>query len=222
VARRLRVGVLASGLGTSLQALIDASASGDFPAEVVVVLSNRPSARALERARAASIPARALSQRAFESLTARDQALVDELRKHDVDLVVLAGYDRINDPVFLRAFPERIINMHPSLLPAFGGPSAMAPKPQADALAYGCKIAGCSIQFVVDDGGVDTGPIIAQAAVPVFDDDTVETLSARILREEHRILLDAVRWIAEGRVRLDGRRVYTGHLRPAGEPAPPS
>ena len=221
MARRLRVGVLASGRGTSLQALIDASASPDYPAEVVVVLSNRPSARALERARAAGIAARALSQRNFDSLAARDQAFVDELRQHDVDLVVLAGYDRINDPVFVRAFPGRIVNMHPSLLPAFGGPSAMDPKPQADALAYGCKIAGCSVQFVVDDGGVDTGPIIAQAAVPVFDDDSVETLSTRIRHQEHRLLLDAVRWIAGGRVRLEGRRVYTGHLRPAGEPPPP-
>jgi phosphoribosylglycinamide formyltransferase-1 len=221
VAGRLRLGVLASGRGTSLQALIDASADADFPAEVVVVLSNRPSARALERARDAGIPARALSQRQFESLIARDLALVDELRRHQVDLVVLAGYDRINDPAFLRAFPGRIINMHPSLLPAFGGPSAMAPKPQADALAYGCKLAGCSIQFVVDDGGVDTGPLIAQAAVPVYDDDTVDTLAARILREEHRILLDAIRWIAQGRVKIEGRRVFTGHLRPADEPPPP-
>jgi phosphoribosylglycinamide formyltransferase 1 len=217
---RLRLGVLASGRGSSLQALLDAQADPSFPAEVVVVLSNRPTSRALERARTAGIPARAFSQRRFESLTARDLAFVKELRRYNVDLVVLAGYDRINDPAFLRAFPGRIINQHPSLLPAFGGVSAMAPKPQADALEYGCKLAGCSVQFVLDDGGVDTGPIIAQAAVPVYDDDTVDTLVARILKEEHRLLLQAVRWIAGGRVRLEGRRVLTGHLRPPDEAVP--
>ena len=215
---RLRLGVLASGRGTSLQALLDAQTDPDFPAEVVVVLSNRPSAKALERARSAGVPARALPQTRYPDLRSRDLAFVAELRKHDVQLVVLAGYDRVNAPEFLNAFPERVVNMHPSLLPAFGGLSAMAPKPQADALEYGCKVAGCSVQFVVDDGGVDTGPIIAQAAVPVYDDDTTDTLVQRILREEHRLLLDAVRWIAEGRVRLDGRRVYTGHLRPPDEP----
>ena len=219
MADRLRLGVLASGRGTSLQALLDAQTDPDFPAEVVVVLSNRPSAKALERARTAGIRARALPQNRYPDLRTRDLAFVAELRKHDVQLVVLAGYDRVNAPEFLTAFPERVINMHPSLLPAFGGWSAMAPKPQADALEYGCKVAGCSIQFVVDDGGVDTGPIIAQAAVPVYDDDTTDTLVERILREEHRLLLDAVRWIADGRVRLEGRRVYTGHLRPPDEPA---
>ena len=201
-----------------LQALLDAQADPSFPAEVAVVLSNRPSARALERARAANVPARALPQTRFPDLRARDMAFVGQLKTHDVQLVVLAGYDRVNHPDFLRAFPERVINVHPSLLPAFGGLSAMAPKPQADALEYGCKLAGCSVQFVLDDGGVDTGPIIAQAAVPVYDDDTTETLVQRILREEHRILVDAVRWIAEGRLTLVGRRVMTGHLRP---PEPP-
>ena len=215
MAERLRLGVLASGRGTSLQALLDAQADPTFPAEVVVVLSNRPSARALERAKSAGVAARALPQTRFPDLRARDLAFVAQLKKHGVELVVLAGYDRVNHPDFLRAFPERVINMHPSLLPAFGGLSAMAPKPQADALAYGCKLAGCSVQFVLDDGGVDTGPIIAQAAVPVYDDDTTETLVERILVEEHRLLLDAVRWIAEGRVRIEGRRVLTGHLRPS-------
>ena len=210
----MRLGILASGRGTSLQALLDAQADPAFPAEVVVVLSNRPSAKALERAKVAGVPAKALPQRRFPDLRARDLAFVEELQRYEVELVVLAGYDRVNAPEFLQAFPQRVINMHPSLLPAFGGLSAMNPKPQSDALEYGCKIAGCSVQFVLDDGGVDTGPIIEQAAVRVYDDDTVETLAARILREEHRILLNAVRWIAEGRVRLEGRRVMTGHLRP--------
>jgi phosphoribosylglycinamide formyltransferase 1 len=217
VTKRLRLGVLASGRGTSLQAILDASREGQLPADVAIVLSNRPSARALRRAESAGIPAMVLPQKRFNSLRERDLAMAEQLRAHAVELVVLAGYDRVLDPEFLQAFPARIINMHPSLLPAFGGEMAMAPKPQADALAYGCKVAGCTVQFVLDDSGVDTGPIIAQAAVPVYDDDTAETLSNRILRQEHRILLDAITWIAEGRVRLEGRRVYTGHLRPDDE-----
>jgi phosphoribosylglycinamide formyltransferase 1 len=214
---QLLIGVLASGRGTSLQAIIDASADEKFPAEVAVVLSNRPSARALTRAKEAGIAAFALPQTKFETLRERDLAFVSRLKRHGVDLVILAGYDRVLSPEFLQAFPGRVVNMHPSLLPAFGGASAMAPKPQQDALEYGCKLAGCSVQFVLDDGGVDTGPIIAQAAVPVYDDDTTDTLVQRILKEEHRILLDAIRWIAEGRVRIEGRRVLTGHLRPADE-----
>jgi phosphoribosylglycinamide formyltransferase-1 len=221
-AKRLRLGVLASGRGTTLQALLDASARGEIPADVAVVISNRPSAKALERARAAGVPAFAMSQRQFESLRERDLAMVKRLREHEVDLVVLAGYDRVNDPDFVRAFPTRIINTHPSLLPAFGGVGAMNPKPQTDALEYGCKIAGCTVHLVVDDGGVDSGPIVNQAAVPVYDDDTVETLAARILREEHRILLDTIRLFAAGDVRLEGRRVLTGRRRPANEPPAPS
>lgn len=213
----LLLGVLASGRGTSLQAVLDASTEETFPAEVAVVLSNRPSAQALARAREAGVPAFALPQTKFETLRDRDLEFVRRLKKHGVDLVILAGYDRVLAPEFLQAFPERVVNMHPSLLPAFGGKSAMAPKPQQDALEYGCKVAGCSVQFVLDDGGVDTGPIIAQAAVPVYDDDTTDTLVQRILKEEHRILLDAIRWIAEGRVRIEGRRVFTGSLRPAEE-----
>ncbi len=214
---RLKLGVLASGRGSNLQAILDAAARGDLPAEVAVVLGNRPSARALERARAAGVPAHVLSQGEFPDLRARDLALVERLRDYRVDLVVLAGFDRVLCPEFLDAFPWRVINTHPSLLPAFGGEGAVAPGPQAAALAYGCKIAGCTVQFVVNDGGIDTGPIIAQAAVPVYDDDTVDTLAGRILREEHRILLDAIRWIAEGRVRVEGRRVFTGHLGPNDE-----
>jgi phosphoribosylglycinamide formyltransferase-1 len=210
--------VLASGRGTNLQALLDAAARGEIPAKVAVVLSNRPSARALERARAAGVPAYVLSQRRFASLRERDLAMVERLRKHGVELVVLAGYDRVLSPEFLDAFPQRIVNMHPSLLPAFGGEGAMSPKPQADALEYGCKLAGCTVHLVVNDGAVDSGPIVAQAAVPVYDDDTVETLAARILREEHRILLETIRLFAANRVRLKGRRVLTGTLRPKDEP----
>jgi phosphoribosylglycinamide formyltransferase-1 len=217
---RLRLGVLASGRGTTLQALIDAAA-GDFPAHVVVVLVNRPSARALRRARAAGIPAFALPQQRYPSLRERDLAMVEHFRAHDVDLVVLAGYDRVLAPEFLEAFPARIVNLHPSLLPAFGGEHAVAPQPQRAALEYGCKLAGCTVQFVVNDGGIDTGPIINQGVVPIYDDDTVETLVARLLREEHRVLLEAISWIATGRVRLEGRRVLTGRLRPPDEPPVP-
>jgi phosphoribosylglycinamide formyltransferase-1 len=192
-----------------------------LPAEVAVVLSNRPSARALERARAAGVPAFALSQQRFASLRERDLAMVERLREHRVDLVILAGYDRVLSPEFLDAFPERILNMHPSLLPAFGGHGAMSPKPQADALEYGCKVAGCTVHLVVNDGAVDSGPIVAQAAVPVYDDDTVDTLAARILRQEHRLLLETIALFAQGTVRLEGRRVLTGRTRPPGEsPAP--
>jgi phosphoribosylglycinamide formyltransferase 1 len=215
---RLRLGVLASGRGTTLQALLDASAGGDFPAEVALVLSNRPSALALRRARAAGVPAFVLPQQRFPSLRDRDLAMAERLREHRIDLVVLAGYDRILDPEFLHACPARIVNLHPSLLPAFGGTQAVAPAPQRAALEYGCKLAGCTVQFVVDDGGIDTGPIINQGVVPIYDDDTVDTLVARLLREEHRILLEAIRWIAAGRVRLEGRRVLTGHRRPPDEP----
>ncbi|HEX2326778.1 MAG TPA: phosphoribosylglycinamide formyltransferase [Chloroflexota bacterium] len=219
---RLRLGVLASGRGTTLQAILNAAAGEGFPAEVAIVLSNRPSAPALRRARAAGVPAFALPQQRFPSLLERDLALVQRLREHQVDLVVLAGYDRVLAPAFPNAFPGRVINLHPSLLPAFGGEHATAPRPQQAALEYGCKLAGCTVQFVVDDGGIDTGPIIAQSAVPIFDDDTLDTLVARLLHEEHRLLLDAIRAIAAGEVRLEGRCVRTGRLRPPDEPPLPA
>ena len=218
----LRLGVLASGRGSTLQALIDATAAGDFPAQVAVVLANRPSARALRRARAAGVPAFALPQQRYASLRDRDLAMVALLREHRVDLVVLAGYDRVLAPEFLDACPAQIVNLHPSLLPAFGGEHAVAPQPQRAALEYGCKLAGCTVQFVLNDGGIDTGPIINQGVVPIYDDDTVDTLVARLLREEHRILLEAIRWIAAGKVRLEGRRVRTGRLRPPDEPPIPA
>jgi phosphoribosylglycinamide formyltransferase-1 len=217
----LRLGVLASGRGSTLQALIDAAAGGDFPAQVAVVLANRPSARALRRARAAGVPAFALPQQRYASVRERDLAMAALLREHRVDLVVLAGYDRILAPEFLETFPAQIVNLHPSLLPAFGGALAVAPQPQRAALEYGCKLAGCTVQFVPNDGGIDTGPIINQGVVPIYDDDTVETLVARLLREEHRILLEAIRWIAAGQVHLEGRRVLAGRLRPPDEPPIP-
>ena len=200
---RLRIGVLASGRGSNLGAILDAIERGELPAEVVVVAGNRPAAPALARAQARGLPALAAARAAYPDRTAQHHALIEILRAHQVELVVLAGYDQILSPEFIRGFRERIINIHPSLLPAFSGTLHA----QADALAYGVKIAGCTAHFVTED--VDAGPIILQAAVPVEDDDTVETLAARILTQEHRILPEAIRLIAEGRIRIEGRRVLT-------------
>jgi phosphoribosylglycinamide formyltransferase-1 len=197
----VRVGVLVSGRGTNLQALIDAEARGELGARIVVVISNRAGVPALERARRAGIPAVVLERRAFPSRQAQEEAIVACLRDHQVDLVVLAGYDRILGPTVLAAYPLRIINIHPSLLPAFRGTL----QAQRAALEYGVKVSGCTVHFVTEE--VDGGPIILQRVVPVYDDDTPETLAARILAEEHRALPEAVRLFAEGRLRVVGRRV---------------
>ena len=194
----MRVAVLVSGSGTNLQALLDARA--DLGAEIVVVISNKPEAYALARARSAGIATDCLSHKGFADRASFDAALRDRVLAHGADLVVLAGFMRVLTPVFLDAFPDRVVNIHPSLLPSFPGVDA-----QAQALAYGVKVTGCTVHFV--DAGTDTGPIIAQAAVPVRDDDTVETLRARVLSEEHRLLPAVVRDLAAGRVRREGRRV---------------
>ncbi len=199
----VRVGVLVSGSGTNLQALLDAESSGALAGSVRVVISNKPGVMALERAAKHGVPSKVISHRDHASREDFDRALVDALRSYDVELVVLAGFMRIVTPVFLDAFPQRVINVHPSLLPAFPGVDA-----QAQALAYGARVTGCTVHLV--DAGVDTGPILAQSAVPVLDDDTVETLRARILREEHRTLVAAVNAVATGRARLVGRRVTFG------------
>lgn len=193
----MRIAVLVSGGGTNLQALLEAP---DLGAEIVLVLSNRPEALALERARRAGVPTEVLSHRDFATRADFDAALCARLRFHRVELVVLAGFMRVLTTSLLEAFPDRVVNVHPALLPAFPGLDA-----QAQALAHGVKVSGCTVHFV--DAGVDTGAIIAQAAVPVHDDDTVETLRARILLEEHRLLPAVVRDLAAGRVRREGRRV---------------
>jgi len=200
----LAVGVLASGSGTNLQALIDAGARGDLgPARLATVGVNVAGCGALGRARAAGIPTFVLEHRAFTSRDAFDAALVTALRERGVELVVLAGFMRILSRAFLDAFPGRVINIHPSLLPAFPGVAS-----QGQAFRHGVKVTGCTVHFV--DTGVDSGPIIAQAAVPVLDDDDEDKLRRRILAEEHRLLPVAVRAIAEGRVTLEGRRVRIG------------
>src|SRR4030095_4073398 len=198
---RLRVGVLVSGRGSHLQALLDAAARPGYPAEVVVVISDRERAAALDRARAVGVEALFVNPKDFGDREAFDLALVRELTSPRVGLVCNAGFMRILSQAYTRAFAGRAMNIHPSLLPAFPGLHA-----QRQALEHGAKITGATVHFV-DDGPVDTGPIILQASVPVQPDDTEETLSARVLVEEHRWYPEAVRLFAEGRLEIVGRRV---------------
>lgn len=200
-ARRIvRVGVLVSGNGSNLQSIIDHVEAGKLDAEVACVISNREQAFALERARRHGIPCLYLDYRTFPDREAFDAAAVAALRGHGVELVALAGFNRIVSRVMLDAFPGALLNIHPALLPAFPGNHA-----QRQALQHGVKIAGCTVHLV--DAGTDTGPIIAQAAVPVLDHDTEETLSARILQQEHRIYPGVIQLFAEGRISVEGRRV---------------
>jgi phosphoribosylglycinamide formyltransferase-1 len=199
----MRVGVLVSGRGSNLAALLDDAAQPGAPYQIAVVISNRPAALALDRARAAGVAAVVIERSAFAGRAEQQREMVRVLRAHGVGLVVTAGFDSILVAEVVAAFPQRIVNVHPSLLPAFAGTLHA----QAAALAYGVKVSGCTVHLVTAE--VDGGPILAQAAVPVHDDDTVETLSARILEQEHRLLPRAVRLLAEGRVRLEGRRTFT-------------
>jgi phosphoribosylglycinamide formyltransferase 1 len=197
----MKVGVLASGGGTNLQSLIDNWQQGALaPAELVVVGANVPGCLALERAQKAGITTFVLSHKAFTERAEFDRALVAELRRYGVEMVVLAGFMRVLTPAFLDCFPHRVINIHPALLPAFPGTHG-----QKQAIDYGVKIAGCTVHFV--DAGTDTGPIIAQAAVPVLPDDDEDSLRQRILGEEHRLLPAVVHAVAAGQVTVDGRRV---------------
>jgi phosphoribosylglycinamide formyltransferase-1 len=213
----IRVGVLASGSGSNLQAILDACADGRVDATVAAVVCNVPGARALERARAAGVAAELLPSKGAPDRAAYDVSVVDRLRHHRVDLVCLAGWMRIVTPGFLEAFGPtpasggcpRVMNIHPALLPSFPGLHA-----QRQALEYGARFSGCTVHFV--DAGTDTGPVIVQAVVPVHPGDDEATLSARILAEEHRIYPEAVQWFAEGRLSLEGRRV---RLRDAAAPA---
>jgi phosphoribosylglycinamide formyltransferase-1 len=201
-AEPLRVGVLASGRGSNLQALLDATRVPGFPARIVVVIADRERAGALQRAASAGVPAVFVDPKAYGDREAYDAALLAGLERHRVDLVCLAGFMRILGGDFVRRLRGRLVNIHPSLLPAFPGLHATR-----QALDHGVKVAGVTVHFV--DNGVDTGPIIAQASVPVRDDDTEESLSERILVEEHRLYPDVVRRFAEGRLRLSERRVIT-------------
>jgi phosphoribosylglycinamide formyltransferase-1 len=200
----LSLGVLVSGRGTNLQAILDGCEAGRIPAQVKVVISNRPGALALDRAAAKGVPAFVVEPRQYGKWPARKPAyerrLVEILSSHGVELVVLAGYDRLVGETLLQAFPMKVINIHPSLLPAFPGLGA-----QKQALDYGVKVAGATVFFV--DLSVDGGPIIIQGACEVCQDDTAESLSGRILEIEHRILPEAINLIAQGRVKVKGRKV---------------
>lgn len=207
---RLRVGVLVSGRGTNLQALIDACAVPDFPAEIVAVLSNRASAPALERARRAGIPARAVPHHDFADRPAFERALDAALAETRADFVCNAGFMRILTPWFVERWRDRQINIHPSLLPAFPGLDT-----HERALAAGVRISGCTVHFVRAE--TDAGPIIVQAAVPVLPDDDVGRLAARVLAAEHRIFPLALRLVAEGRARVEGERVKLSGCRPAAD-----
>ena len=195
-----RIGVLLSGRGSNFEALARSAASGRIPnAEIAIVISNRENAPGIEKARAMGIEARVIPSKGLER-EAYDKLVVAALREKNVDLVCLAGYMRLLSPYFVAAFRNHILNIHPSLLPAFPGLEA-----QRQALEHGVKFSGCTVHFV--DENLDAGPIILQSAVPIEDGDTPETLSERILREEHRLYSEAVRIVLEGRYRIEGRRV---------------
>jgi phosphoribosylglycinamide formyltransferase-1 len=195
-----RIGVLLSGRGSNFTALADNVAAGRIPgAEIVVVVANREGTQGIERAKALGIAARVMPSRGLERET-YDRQVVAVLREYQVELVCLAGYMRLLSPYFVQAFPQAILNIHPSLLPSFPGLES-----QRQALEYGVKFAGCTVHFV--DENLDAGPIVLQATVPVLDSDTPETLSERILREEHRIYAEAVKIVLDGRFKIDGRRV---------------
>ena len=199
--RALRLGVLVSGRGTNLQAILDAIAGGVLQAQVVLVACNRPGAGAIARAERAGVPVELFAQREYGTREAQQRAIGDRLEAVGVDLVVCAGWDRIFSAEFVRRFPGRIINVHPSLLPAFGGGLHAV----RDALEYGVKVSGCTVHFVTDE--LDAGPVISQAAVAVVPGDTEETLAERIHVEEHRLLVEAVRLYAGGRLEIAGRTV---------------
>jgi len=199
VTRKVSVGVLISGSGTNLQALIDACAQPDFPAQIAVVISNRRHAFGLERARKAGIPAVWLWHKKHPTRQAYDRVLVDTLHAHGVQWVCMAGFMRIITPVLIDAFAGRMLNIHPSLLPAFPGLDG-----PGQALEHGVQIAGCTVHGVTE--GVDSGPIVVQAAVPVLPDDDRDALAARILQQEHRIFPLALRWAAEGRLDRSGEQ----------------
>jgi len=209
MSERHPIAVLVSGGGTNLQAIIDACERGEIPCRVALVVSNKEDAYGLVRAKKHGIPTEVVRHRDFPSREAFDACLVETIRRSGAELVCLAGFMRVLTPVFVRAFPNRILNIHPALLPSVPGTHG-----QKQALEYGVRFSGCSVHFL--DEGVDTGPIIVQGVVPVYDDDTEESLGARILTQEHRIYPMAIRLFFEGRLKIEGRRV-----RVEGEPRIP-
>jgi phosphoribosylglycinamide formyltransferase-1 len=194
-----RLGILLSGRGSNFEAIADNVADGSVDAEIAIVIANRPEARGLQAAHQRGLPAVCIPSKGLDR-NIYDGMLVEELKSRGVDLVCLAGYMRLLSAGFIREFPGRVLNIHPSLLPSFPGLDA-----QHQALEHGVKVSGCTVHFV--DEYLDAGPIVVQAAVPVLDADTVETLSARILKEEHRIYSEAIRMVLSGNLRVEGRRV---------------
>ncbi len=194
-----KLGILLSGRGSNFMAIADNIAAGKIDAEIAVVISNRAAAPGIDEARRRGFDARVIPSKGLER-EHYDRAVVEVLKERQVDLVCLTGYMRLISPYFVSAFPNRVLNIHPSLLPSFPGLEA-----QHQALDHGAKLTGCTVHFV--DENLDAGPIILQAAVPILDDDTADTLSARILKEEHRIYSEAINIILSDRWRIDGRRV---------------
>lgn len=202
----IKLGVLISGSGSNLQSIIDHIEQGTLPARIKIVVSNNPQAFGLIRAAKHGIPCAVLNHQDFNNREDFDRELIHILRQADADLIVLAGFMRILTNAFLRAFPDKIINIHPALLPAFPGTHV-----QQKALDYGVKFSGCTVHFI--DEGVDTGPIIIQSVVPVLPDDAADTLAARILKEEHQIYPQAIRYFAEGRIIKNGRQVSIQNIK---------
>ena len=196
----LKLGVLISGSGSNLQSIIDNIEKGSLKAVIKIVISNKPDAFGITRAKKHGIPFVVLKNGDFKSKEDFDSELIKILKDNSVDLIVLAGFMRIISPAFLKAFEQKIMNIHPALLPSFPGLHG-----QRQAFDYGVKFSGCTVHFV--DEGVDTGPIIIQSVVPVLDDDTEETLAARILKEEHKIYPQAIQFFANGKIEIIGRKV---------------
>jgi phosphoribosylglycinamide formyltransferase 1 len=209
----LRVAILASGRGSNLQAVIDAIETGTVQAKIVAVISNKKDAPALERARRHGLPSLFVDPTPYadrpDSREAYDRELLDVLQRHNVELILLAGYMKIVTKALIESFANRMMNIHPSLLPSFPGLHV-----QKKAIEWGCKLAGCTVHFVTE--GVDEGPIILQAAVPILDSDTSDTLATRILEQEHKIYPRAVQLFAEGRLQVVGRRVFIEAGKPEG------
>lgn len=208
--KTLVTGVLVSGSGSNLQAIIDSIDAGSLDASIGIVVSNVADAYALERAAKHGIRTAVIDHRAYETRAAFEEALIQVLRSASVELVVMAGFMRVLSDHFLSAYPMKIMNIHPALLPSFQGTHA-----QQRAFEYGVQFAGCTVHFA--DAGVDTGPIIMQAVVPVLPDDTPETLQERILREEHRMYPQAIQLYAEGRIEVTGRKVIVKNRLPLPE-----
>lgn len=211
----LKIAILASGSGTNAQAMLHKAAAGVLDVDIRLIVSNRPGAGVLERARKAGVPCVVLDHTEYPSREAHEAAVVEALKASGADYIVLAGYMRLLTPVFLEPFGGRVLNLHPALLPSFPGAHG-----GADALAYGVKLTGCSVHFVEEE--MDAGPLIIQAAVPVIAGEPLDALMARIHQMEHRIYPQALQWLAQGRIRREGRQVYLAPgsaktLRPDGD-----